>query len=144
MFIRKKIQLYFRDAPARFALVVAVASDHRVRDLSALRDIFDLSLEMVDDDRNSGFKLLSKLLDPYWCPAMKDLLEDPQGEFFIDDNQHADIALHMVKYLSVNFVYVPPTGYPDLVINVALKIISAFQSSYNTRHYDQHLSKNPG
>jgi hypothetical protein len=69
---------------------------------ATLRDIFDLSLEMVDDDRNSGFHLLSQPLDPYWCPAMNDLLEDPQGEFFIDDNQYADIALHMVKYMSAD------------------------------------------
>jgi hypothetical protein len=111
MFFRKKIQLYFGDTPTRFALIVAVASDHKARfqDLGALKDIFDLSLEMVNNDRNSGFNLLSRSeLDPYWCPAMNDLLEDSQGEFFIDDNQYADIALHMVKYsMSVNLKYVP-------------------------------------
>jgi hypothetical protein len=108
---------------------VAVALNHELRDLRPLRDIFDLSLEMVDDDRNSGFKLLSKPLDLYRCPAMKDLLEDLQGEFFIDDNQYADIALHMVKYMStdLDLEYVPPAGYPDLVINVVLQIISALQ-----------------
>jgi len=79
---------------------------------------------MVDDDRNSGFKLLSEYLDSYWCPAMNDLLEDPQGEFFIDDNQYADIALYMVKYMSADSEYAPPAGYPDLVINVALQITS--------------------
>jgi hypothetical protein len=108
MFIGKKIQLYFGDVPARFALVAAVASDHNVNDLSPLRDIFDLSLEMVDYDRNSGFKLLFDFLDPYWCPAMNELFEDPQGEFFIDDNQYADIALHMMKYMSADLEYVPP------------------------------------
>ena len=121
MFIRKTIQLFFGDTPARFALVVATAWDHKVAylDLGTLRDIFDLSLEI-----NSDFKLLSWLLDPRWCRAMKDLLDDPQGEFFIDDNQYADIALHMVKYMSANLdlEYVPPAGYPDLVINVALQI----------------------
>jgi len=125
MFIRKKIRLYFGDAPARFALVVAVASNHEALGLSSLRDIFDLSLEMVDNDKISGFKLLSKSLDSYWCPAMNDLLEDPQGEFFIDDNHYADIALQMVKYMSADLEYVPSAGYPDLVINVALQIISA-------------------
>jgi len=110
MFIRKQIQLYFEDAPTRFALVAAVASDHKFEDLDLLVDIFDLSLEMVDDDRNSGFKLLSKSLDPYWCPAMNDLFEDPQGEFFIDDNQYADIALHMVKFMSADLEYVSPAG----------------------------------
>ena len=123
MFIRKKIQLYFGDAPARFALVAAVAWDHQDVGLGALRDIFDLSLEMVDDDRNSGFDLLSEPLDPYWCAAMNDLLEDPQGEFFIDDNEYAVIALHMVRYMSADSGYVPPARYPDLVINVALQII---------------------
>ena len=128
MFIQKQIQLYFGDAPARFALVAAVASDHEFRDLGPLRNISDLSLEMVDNDRNSGFKLLSEPLDAYWCPAMNDLLEDPQGEFFIDDNQYADIALHMVKYMSADLECVPPAGYPGLVINVALQIICASQS----------------
>ena len=124
MLIRKKIQPYFREAPARFALVAAVASDYGVRDLGPLRDVFDLSLKIVDYDKNSGFKLLSELLDPYWCPAMNDLLEDPQGEFFIDDNQYAGIALHMVKYMSADLEYVLPAGYPNLVINVALQITS--------------------
>jgi len=144
MFIRKKIQLYFGHAPARFALVAAIASDHKVVYLHALGDIFDLSLEMVNDDRNSGFKLLSEPLDLYWCPAMKDLLEDPQGEFFIDDNQYADIALHMVKYMTADSKYVPSAGYSDLVINVALQIISALQNFSHTSHYGQDLSKNPG
>jgi len=132
MFIRKKIQLYFGDAPARFALVAAIASDNKITYLGALRDVFDLSLEMVDDDRSSGFRLLSKFLDPDWSPAMNDLLNDPQGEFFIDDNQYADIALHMVKYMSADLEYVPPAGYPDLIINVALQIISVWQSLSNT------------
>jgi len=124
MFIRKKIQLYFRDAPARFALVAAIASDHEVTYFDALRDIFDLSPGIVDDDRSSGFKFLSQSLDPYWWLAMNDLLGDPQGEFFIDDNQYADIALHMVKYMSADLEYVPLAGYPDLVSNVALQITS--------------------
>jgi len=56
---------------------------------------------------------------------MNDLLEDPQSEFFIDDNQYADIASHMVGYMSAGLAHVPPAGYPGLVINVALQIISA-------------------
>ena len=120
MFFRETIQLYFGDAPARFALVAAVVSDNEAIYLGRLRDIFDLSLEMVNYDRNSGFQFLSKMLDLCWFPAMNDLLEDPRGEFFIDDNQYADIALHMVKYMSANLEYVPPAGYVDLVIEVAL------------------------
>jgi hypothetical protein len=129
-------------------LVAAIASDHKARYsvLGTLRDIFGLSPEMVDNDRNSGFKFLFGSLDPYWRPAMNDLFEDPQGEYFIDDNQYADIALYMVKYMSAHPEYVPPPGYPDLVINVALQIIllSAFRSFYNTSHYGRDLSKYPG
>ena len=107
MFIQKKIQLYFRDATARFALVVAIALDHKTRylDLGTLGDIFDLSLEILDDDRNRSFELPSEGLDPCWCLAMKDLFEDPQGELFIDDNQYVDIAFHMVKYMSADLEY---------------------------------------
>ena len=144
MSIRTKIQLYFRDAPARFVFVAAVALDHTFTDLSPLRHIFDLSPEMEDDDKVVGFKLLSRASYRYWCPAMNDLLEDPQGEFFIDDNHYTDIALHMVKYMSADSEYVPPAGYPDLVINVALQIISALQNVSNSSHYDLGLSKNPG
>ena len=135
--MRKKIHLYFRDAPAGFALVAAIAPGHKARylDLGPLRDMFDLSLEMVDNDRNGGFKFLSRLPDPYWRRAMNDLFEDPQGEFFIDDNQYADIALHMVKYMSADLEYVSPTGYPDFVINVASQIISGFQRLSNTCRY---------
>ena len=143
MFIRKKIQLYFGDAPARFALVAAVAWDHQDVGLGALRDIFDLSLEMVDYDRNNGFNLLSRSLDPCWCPAMNDLLEDPQGEFFINDNQYANIALYMMKSMFADSKYVPPAGYPHPAINLALQIISR-QSLYNISHYGCNLSKNPG
>ena len=144
MFIRKKIQLYFGDAPARFTLITAVASRYKFIKLDALKDIFDLSLEMVDYDKNSGFNLLSKTINPYWRLAMNALLEDPQEEFSIDDNHYADIALRMVKYMSANKEYVPPAGYSGLVINVALQIISALQSSSNTSHYGQDLSNNPG
>jgi hypothetical protein len=129
MFFRKTIQLYFGGTPTRFALVVAVASDLEAGVLDALRDMLDPSLEMVDHVTNSGFELLSKFSHPYWRTVMNDLLEDPQGEFFIDDNQYADIALHMVKYMSADLKYVPPAGYPALVINVALQIISTLQSS---------------
>ena len=108
MFFRKQIQLYLGDAPTRFALVAVTASDLKVRyvGLGTLWDIFNLSLAMVNYDRSSGFNLLSGLLDPYWCRAIKDLLEEPQGEFFINDNQYADIALHMVKYMSAHLEYV--------------------------------------
>jgi len=125
MFVRKQIRLYFGNELARFALVAAVASDDKVIDLRPLEDIFYLSFRMVDDDRKSGFKLLSHSFDRYWCLAMNDLLEDPQGEFFINGDQYADMSLHMVKHMSANLEYVPPAGYPDLVINVALQIVSA-------------------
>jgi hypothetical protein len=104
-------------------LVAAIASGYHgaYKPLGPLRDIFGLSLEMIDYDRNSGFGLLFKRLDSYWCWAMTDLIEDPQGEFFIDDNQYADIALHMVKYMSAGMEYVPSAGYPVLVMNVACR-----------------------
>ena len=95
-------------------MVAAVASDHEAVDLGALRDIFNLSPGMVDNDRNSGFNLLSQALDPYWCLAMNNLLGDSQGEFFIDDNQYADIALCMVKYISATLVCIPPPGQYSL------------------------------
>jgi len=98
---------------------------------------------MVNDDKNSGFKLLYGWLDPYWCLAMNDLLEEPQGEMFIDGDQYADIALHMVEYMFADSEYVPSAGYPDLVINIALQIISPRQSFYNTSHYCRDLSKYP-
>ena len=101
--------------------------------------MFDLSLEMVDDGRNGVFQFLSRPLDSRWYPAMNDLLEDPQGEFFIDDNQYANLALYMVNCIvPANLEYVPPAGYLDLVINVTLQAYS------NVSHYAQDLSKNPG
>jgi len=148
MFIRKKLQLYFGDVPARFALFVAITSDHKTTYLhrGALGYIFGLSPEMVHNERSSSFQFLSGLFEPYWGPAMNDLLEDPQGKFFIDANQYTDIALHMVQYMSTGLPYAPPAGYPDLVINVALQIIllSTLPSFYNTSHYGRDLSKNPG
>ena len=75
-----------------------------------------------------------------YYPAMNDLLDDPHGDFFIDDNHYADIALHMVKYMYAHLEYVPPAGYPDLIINFAFQTISLLYLS-NTLHS---LSKNPG
>jgi len=52
------------------------------------------------------FKFLDYIesLYPYWGLAMNDLLQDPQGCFFVDDNDYTDIALYLVKYMSE---YVP-------------------------------------
>jgi hypothetical protein len=117
MFIRKEIRLYFGDAPARFALATAVASPNPMWNFATLWDLFDLSrLEMVDDDKISGLQLLSQPLDSFWLSEINDLLEDPQGEFFIDDNQYAGIALHMVKYMSADLKYVPPLDILTLLL----------------------------
>ena len=66
---------------------------------------------MVENDENGGFKLFSRPLDVYLRQALKDLLDDPQGEYFIDNSQYTDIALHMINYISVEIRYVPPIGY---------------------------------
>jgi hypothetical protein len=86
-----------------------------------LKHIFCLSRAMVENDENRGFKLFSEFLDVYLGQALKDLLDDPQGEYFIDDNQYADIALIMVNYISAEIRYVLPIGYLGLHCNIAFQ-----------------------
>ena len=97
--IRKKFQLHFENTATRFALIAAFASDYR--NSGALSEIFLISRAAVDD-----FLYFIDSPNLHWRPALNDLLQDPQGSFFVDDDQYTDIALHMVKYMSE---YVPLT-----------------------------------
>jgi hypothetical protein len=51
---------------------------------------------MVENDKNHGFMLCENSLTEHLVQALNDLLDDPQGEYFIDDNQYTDIALSMI------------------------------------------------
>ena len=59
---------------------------------------------MVADDQNHGFRLFSESLNQRLVQALNDLLDDPQGEYFIDDSQYTDIALNMIDCISGDFV----------------------------------------
>ena len=63
---------------------------------------------MVENDKKHGFDLFSFDIDMYLREALKTLLDDPQGEYFIDDNQYTDIALNLIDYLSAQIRYVLP------------------------------------
>ena len=96
--IRMKLQPYFKDTGSRFACITAIVSEQTDRGCGPLKDIFRLSDMVVENDKNNGFKLFSRPLDAYLRQALKDLLDDPQGEYFIDDSQYTDIALIMIDY----------------------------------------------
>ena len=109
--IRTKLQVYFEHTPARFAFITAVVSGPTDMDYRPLKHIFRLSSRMV---KNDGFKLFLASVDAHLVKALNGLLDDPQGEYFIDDSQYTDIALIMVNYISAENRYVLPIGYSGL------------------------------
>ena len=48
---------------------------------------------MDDIFRVSREETLIPSPNPYLRPALNDLLHDPQGSFFVDDDQYADIEI---------------------------------------------------
>jgi len=107
--VGEELQLYFENTAIRFALITAISTDYR--NSYAIGDIFSsLKTRAVVEGENrtygSGYEFLSQSVHPFWRHPLNDLLQDPQGDFFVDDNQFTDIALHMVKYMSE---YVPLT-----------------------------------
>jgi len=91
------------NAATRFALIAAIASgsDLGSKFSEALRDIFPMSRAAVNPDR---FQRFIQTPNPYWWLALNDLLQDPQGCFFVDDDQYTDIALHVLKYMYHRYV----------------------------------------
>ena len=119
-----ELQVYFEHTPARFAFITAIVSGPKGMAHQPLKNIFRLSPTMVENDKNHGFKLFSKFLDGYLVQALNDLLDDPQGEYFIDDNQYTDIALNMINYISAEIRYVSTIGYLGLRCDIAFQVFS--------------------
>ena len=117
--IRTKLQVYFEHTPARFAFITAIVSERIGMGCTSLKRIFRLSRAMVQNDENHGFKLFSGSLNWRLVQALNDLLDDPQGEYFIDDNQYTDIALVMINYISAKIRFVLSIGYLGLRSNIA-------------------------
>jgi hypothetical protein len=69
---------------------------------------------MVENDKNHGFMLCENSLTEHLVQALNDLLDDPQGEYFIDDSQYTDIALSMINSIITESQYVLPIGYLGL------------------------------
>ena len=85
--------LKLRDPLARYALVIAAADPQCYLDGMTLEVMFHQNRIFKDIGYNILFDTIIRL-------ALKDIFEDPQGEFFVDDTQHADIALYMINYMS--------------------------------------------
>jgi hypothetical protein len=109
--IRMELQVYFEHPPARFAFITAIVSERTGMGCAPLQPIFRLSHAMVENDKNHGFDLFWAPLDVHLGQALYDLLNDPQGEYFINDTQYTDIALIMINYISAENRYVLPIGY---------------------------------
>ena len=138
-----ELQVYFEHTPARFAFITAIVWKGTRIKRAPLKDIFRLSRVMVENDENRGFELFSGSLDVYLGQALNDLLDDPQGEYFIDDSQYTDIALVMINYISAENRYVLPIGYSDLCCNIAFQ---AFWGQVHLRrscYYGQYFAENP-
>jgi hypothetical protein len=125
--IRMKLRVYFEHTPARFAFITAIVTQRTGMGRTGmccepLKHIFCLSRAMVEMDENHGFKLFLEFLDVYLGQALKSLLDDPQGEYFIDDNQYTDIALNMINYISAEIRYVLSNRYLGLRNNIAFQV----------------------
>jgi hypothetical protein len=137
-----ELQGYFEHTPSRFAFVTAIVAEQTGMRCEPLKHIFRLSLAMVQNDENHGFKLFSESLDVNLEQALNDLLDDPQGEYFIDDSQYTDIALILINDISIENRYVLPIGYSGLRCDIAFQAFSGHglqRSSYN----GQYFAENP-
>lgn len=92
------MQAYAVDKPAHHFLITATIMPEIY--LTTLKYILSLSPAMLDYDQKDGFKLLSEWIDSDFQEVMKDLFEDPDGEYFVTDNQYADIALYLMHYMT--------------------------------------------
>ena len=101
--VGEEFQSQFENAATRFAsiAVIALGSELHYIYSEALGDIFPMSRVAMNQNR---FDYLMHTRNPYWRLAMNDLLQDPQGIFFVDGDQFTDTALHVVNYMSE---YVP-------------------------------------
>jgi hypothetical protein len=119
-----KLQVYFEHTPARFAFITAIVLDLTGIGSQPLKHIFRLSHAMVENDENYGFKLFSESLSVHVVQALKGLLHDPQGEYFIDDSQYTEIALIMTNFISAEMRYVLLIGYLGLRNDIASQVYS--------------------
>ena len=122
--IRTELQVYFEHTPAHFAFITAIVSQRTGFRCAPLMEIFHLSHAMVENDKNHGFDLFWPPLNAHLRQALNDLLDDPQGEYFVDDSQYTDIALIMVNYISAEIEYVLPIGYLGLRSDITFQVFS--------------------
>ena len=120
--IRMELQVYFEHTPARFAFITMIVSQRAITHCELLQHIFGFSCVMVENDKKHGFKLFSGPLNRHLGQALNDLLDDPQGEYFIDDSQYTDIALIMINYISADIRYVLPIGYLGLHSDISFQV----------------------
>jgi len=141
--IRTKLQVYFEHTPARFAFITAITSQRTGKDYWPLKTIFRVSPAMVQDDQKHGFKLFSESLDGHLAQALNDLLDDPQGDYFIDDNHYTDIALIMINHISAEIRYFLPIGYLGLRNDIAFQVFSELSFQRRSYYYGQYFAENP-
>ncbi|KDR84404.1 hypothetical protein GALMADRAFT_133711 [Galerina marginata CBS 339.88] len=78
----------------------------------------------MEHDRK-GFNILHYPPAPYLRSALQALLDNAEGEYFIDGNQYADIALYLMGGMSVGSPYAMFIPSQYLNANVASQIVSA-------------------
>ena len=127
--IRTKLQVYFEHTPVCFAFITAIVTQRTGMGRTGmccepLKHVFCLSRVMLENDQNHRFKLFSEFLDVYLGQALENLLDDPQGEYFIDDNQYADIALNMINYISAEIECVLPIRNLGLHNDITFQVFS--------------------
>ena len=138
-----QLEVYFEHTSARFAFITAIVSKQTGMDCWPLVHIFHLSRMMVQSNKNHGFKLFSESLNKYLVQALNDLLDDPQGEYFIEDSQYTDIALNMIKYIPAKTRYVLLIGYLGLRNAISFQVFSGLYLQQRLQNFGQYFTENP-
>ncbi|KAF8914398.1 hypothetical protein CPB84DRAFT_1841106 [Gymnopilus junonius] len=134
--IEPGLQIYSKDAVARRFLIASMYMSPRsgsgaVRE-SQLHRTFGLSNSIISADKSSyGFNLTNG------CPSsfqvvMKDLFDDPQGNFFIDENQYADTALHFMKAFTPGSQFYFPDHYVPAPMSYNVMAQSYIRQNFDT------------
>lgn len=67
---------------------------------TTLSCIFPISRKLRRCDQRQGFKLVDSEISSDFKQIMKDLFNDPRGEYFVNGSEYADISLYLLNSMT--------------------------------------------
>lgn len=104
-FIRPSLEMYYSDPALKRSLITFVLIDlQKIYMYPWLYGhIFGLQANVIlvqDGDTKHGFLFSKKIGHDLFIAVMQDVLEDSNGQYFVDQSGYADTALHLMKCMT--------------------------------------------